>query len=165
MSKIKQTLATVVAGMALHGCAHAGVSEPAAPVNEGRDKEAIEAVLTAYETALNSADVEAVIALYADDGVFMPQFSPSQAGREAVRATYAHVFNAIVLAVTFDIEEVHVVSPNWAFARTNSAGTVTVKATGESGPEANQELFIFQRTDGGDWKIARYAFSSTNPPR
>ena len=165
MSIIKQTLATVVAGMALHGCAHGGVSETAALVNEDSDKEAIEAVLTAYETALNNADVEAVMALYVDDGVFMPQFSPSQVGREAVRAAYGHVFDAIVLKVTFDIEEVQVVAPDWAFARTNSAGTVTVNATGESGPEANQELFVLNRTNGADWKIARYAFSSTNAPR
>jgi hypothetical protein len=40
----------------------------------------------------------------------------------------------------------------------------TVNATGESGPEANQELFIFQRS-ANQWKIARYGFSTTNPPR
>ncbi len=32
------------------------------------------------------------------------------------------------------------------------------------GPEANQELFIFRKV-GDDWKIARYSFSTTNPPR
>jgi hypothetical protein len=41
---------------------------------------------------------------------------------------------------------------------------VTVLATGQSGPEANQELFVMQRVEGA-WKIARYAFSTTNPPR
>jgi len=33
-------------------------------------------------------------------------------------------------------------SPNWAFARTNSAGKVKVHATGQSNPESNQELFV-----------------------
>jgi hypothetical protein len=55
-------------------------------------------------------------------------------------------------------------APNWVFARTNSAGTVKVHATGGGGPEANQELFLFQKIDG-DWKIARYCFSTTNPAR
>jgi hypothetical protein len=41
---------------------------------------------------------------------------------------------------------------------------VKVHATGESSPESNQELFIFQKL-GGAWKIARYCFSTTNPPR
>lgn len=36
------------------------------------------------------------------------------------------------------------------------------RALNASTPEANQELFVFQRT-GGDWKIARYCFSTINP--
>jgi hypothetical protein len=56
------------------------------------------------------------------------------------------------------------VAPEWAFARTNSAGTATVHATGAESAEANQELFVMQKV-GAAWKIARYCFSSTNPPR
>jgi hypothetical protein len=41
---------------------------------------------------------------------------------------------------------------------------VKVTATGQSSPEANQELFVFQKV-ANDWKIARYCFSTTNPPR
>jgi len=54
--------------------------------------------------------------------------------------------------------------PDWAFARTNPAGFARVNATRRGGPEANQELFVFQKIDGA-WKIARYCFSTTNPPR
>jgi hypothetical protein len=49
-------------------------------------------------------------------------------------------------------------------ARTNPAGTVKVHASGESGPEANKELFVFQKFDG-ICKIARYCFSTMNPPK
>ena len=35
------------------------------------------------------------------------------------------------------------VPPCW---RTNLAGTIKVYATGEAGPEANQELFVFGRS-------------------
>lgn len=126
--------------------------------------DAIHAVLQRYEAALNASDAAAVMELYAADGVFMPQHSPSSVGAAAVRRAYDAVFDAITLAIRFDIEEVRVVSPDWAFARTNSSGTVTVNATGASGPEANQELFVFERV-GIDWKIARYCFSTTNPPR
>jgi ketosteroid isomerase-like protein len=55
-------------------------------------------------------------------------------------------------------------APGWAFAPTNSAGTVTVNATGAKSAEANQELFIFRKGPDGAWKIARYSFSTTNPP-
>ena len=127
------------------------------------NEEAVAAVLANYEDALNQSDTEAVMKLYAPDGVFMPQHFPSSVGADAVRKAYDNVFEAITLKVKFVVAEVHQIAPDWAIARTNSAGTVTVKATGGGGPEANQELFVFQKIDGA-WKIARYCFSTTNPP-
>ena len=127
------------------------------------NEKAVAAVLADYEDALNQSDTEAVMKLYAPDGVFMPQHFPSSVGADAVRKAYDGVFEAITLKVKFVVAEVHQIAPDWAIARTNSAGTVTVKATGGGGPEANQELFVFQKIDGA-WKIARYWFSTTNPP-
>jgi uncharacterized protein (TIGR02246 family) len=129
-----------------------------------KEEEAVAAVLARYEAALNASDTVAVMRLYAPDGVFMPQHFASSVGADAVRKAYDEVFAAIKLTVKFAIAEVHQTAPEWAFARTNSAGTVRVNATGASSAEANQELFVFQKI-GGDWKIARYCFSTTNPPR
>ncbi len=127
-------------------------------------EKAVAEVLSRYQDALNQSDTDAVMELYASDGVFMPQHSPSSIGLEAVRKAYEAVFQNIKLSVKFNAQEVVEISPNWVFARTNSAGTVNVHATGAGGPEANQELFLFQKI-GGDWKIARYCFSTTNPAR
>jgi ketosteroid isomerase-like protein len=55
-------------------------------------------------------------------------------------------------------------SPTWAFVRTNSAGTNTVNATGKVSAEGNQELFVFRKDGDGRWRIARYSFSPTSPP-
>ena len=128
------------------------------------DEQAVAAALADYEKALNASNTAAVMKLYAPDGVFMPQHFPSSIGAEAVRKAYDGVFAAITLTVKFNVAEVKQVSADWAFARTNSAGTVKVNATGESSPEANQELFVFQKI-AGSWKIARYCFSTTNPPK
>ena len=128
------------------------------------NEQAAAAVLAKYEDALNQSDIDAVMKLYAFDGVFMPQNSPSSVGADAVRKAYDAVFTAIKLTVKFNVAEVVEMAPNWVLARTNSAGTVKVYATGGGGPEANQELFVFQKIDG-EWKIARYCFSTTNPPR
>jgi len=73
------------------------------------------------------------------------------------------VFKAIMLKVKFTIAELVVISPQWAYVRTNSAGTQKVNATGATSAEANQELFIFKKSDDGRWQIARYSFSTTNP--
>jgi uncharacterized protein (TIGR02246 family) len=127
------------------------------------DENAIAAVLAKYQDALNQSNTDAVMKLYASDGVFMPQNSPSSIGAQAVRKAYDAVFDAIKLTVKFDIVEIHQLAPEWAFARTNSAGRVKVNATGETSAEGNQELFVFQKV-AGTWKIARYCFSTTNPP-
>ena len=126
------------------------------------EKEVV-AVLEKYQDALNQSDTDAVMELYAPDGVFMPQNSPSSIGVHAVSKAYEAVFQAIKLTVKFNVAEVVEMAPNWVFARTNSAGTVKVHGTGAGGPEANQELFLFQKIDGAR-TIARYCFSTTNPP-
>ena len=126
------------------------------------DEKAIAAVLAKYQDALNQSNTDAVMKLYAADGVFMPQNSPSSVGAQAVRKAYDAVFDAIKLTVKFDVVEVRQLAPEWGFARTNSAGRVRVNATGETSAEGNQELFVFQKI-GETWKIARYCFSTTNP--
>jgi uncharacterized protein (TIGR02246 family) len=130
-----------------------------------KNVEAVAAVLARYQDALNASDTDAVMPLYAEDGVFMPPYSPSAVGAAAVRQAYDAVFRAIKLTVTFKVAEIVQMGPDWAFARTNSGGTVTVHATGAKAAEGNQELFIFKRGADDAWKIARYSFSPTNPPR
>jgi uncharacterized protein (TIGR02246 family) len=127
--------------------------------------EGVTALLAKYNEALNASSTEAVMPLYAADGVFMPPYSQSAVGSAAVREAYEAVFKAITLSVKFTIAEIVELGPGWAFARTNSAGTTTDHATGQKSAEGNQELFILKKDDGGAWKIARYSFSSTNPPR
>lgn len=158
MNRVTKTLgaATVALSTAMGASAPAGASE-------GLDS--LTTVLRSYEKALVASDVDRVMKLYAEDGVFMPQHSPSQVGAEAVRAAYENVFKTIKLDITFDLVEVAKISPDWAYARTTSEGTVTVLANGTKLAEANQELFLLHKDSAGDWKIARYIFSTTNPPR
>ncbi len=152
-NQLRQTIAVAVLILGPLSVAHAGDSE----------KVQIEAVLKGYERVLNASDVAGVVKLYTEDGVFMSPNNPSAVGIHQVEAAYTGAFQAIDLDVNFDIVEVEVIADDWAFARTNSTGTVTINATGDNFPEGNQELFVFQKTDDGDWKIARYSFSTTNP--
>ncbi len=129
------------------------------PLEESKVKE----LLGNYERVLNASDVEGILKLYAQDGVFMPQHSSSQVGTDAIREAYTHVFEAIDLDVVFDIIEVEIISDQWAFARTTSSGTTTINADGAKVPESNQELFLLGKQTNGEWKIARYIFSTMNP--
>jgi len=123
----------------------------------------VKKLLRNYERVLNASDVEGVLKLYAKDGVFMPQHSIPQVGIDAIRASYEHVFEAIDLDVEFDIIEVEILTDQWAFARTTSSGTTTINADGAKVSEGNQELFLLRKQTNGEWKIARYIFSTTNP--
>jgi len=123
-------------------------------------EEQLRALLATYETSLNAGDAARIEQLYAEDGVFMPAGFPTASGRAAVRGAYDAVFANIRIAIHFTVDEL-TVKGDVAYARTHSAGTATVVATGASGPEQNRELFIFARGPGG-WKIARYMFNKAS---
>src|SRR5271167_4827947 len=130
----------------------------------GQVDAAIRSVLALYNDALNGGKTATVLPLYADDGVFMPPYSQSAVGKEAVRKAYDAVFDELKFRVKFNIAELVVMAPDWAYVRTNSAGTTDHHSTGKTTAEANQELFIFKKGAAGEWRIARYSFSPTNPP-
>lgn len=132
---------------------------------EDADTKAIRQQLLLYEKALNASDTDSVLKLYATDAVFMPQHSLPAVGRQAVRTAYDNVFKAIKLDIRFDVDEVQTLSSTWAYARTRSKGTVKVQGRDlPPGAEANQELFLLTKEADGQWRFARYIFSTTNPP-
>jgi uncharacterized protein (TIGR02246 family) len=161
----------VVAASILAVSAHSGlapaqsmettVSSNAAAVG---DEAAIRRVLASYSDALNGGKTAAVLPLYAEDGVFMPPYSQSAVGKEAVGKAYDAVFGELKFHVKFAIAELVMMGPSWAYVRTNSAGTTEHHSTGRTTAEANQELFIFKKGEDGRWRIARYSFSPTHPP-
>lgn len=124
--------------------------------------EQIQRVLQKYEQALNASDANAVLALYSDEPVFMPQFAPAQVGRDAVQGTYEQIFQMMQLQVKFTTYEVEPMG-ELAYARTSSSGTVTVLANHKTTSEGNNELFIFKQ-EKGNWKIHRYLFASSQEP-
>jgi uncharacterized protein (TIGR02246 family) len=127
------------------------------------DEAAIKTTLASYGAALNGGKTGSVLPLYADDGVFMPPYSQSAVGKNAVAKAYDAVFDELKFHVEFTIAELVVMAPTWAYVRTNSAGTTDHRSSGKTTREANQELFIFKKGGDGMWRIARYSFSPTNP--
>jgi len=125
------------------------------------DKQKIEALLSEYKKSLNTSDAKLAQSLYTKDGVFMPTEAPSGIGSEGILKSYEFVFSEIQLNIEFFIEEIEV-EGNLAFALTSSKGTVKIHANGVEAPEANRELFVFEKVDG-EWKIARYMFNKTEP--
>ena len=128
---------------------------------EKQEKQLIEALLSSYEKSLNTSDAKLAQSLYTKDGIFMPTEAPSGIGAEGILKSYEYVFSQIQLNIAFYIEEIQV-EGNMAFAVTSSKGTTLIHATGDTIPEANRELFVFEKVNG-EWKIARYMFNKTEP--
>lgn len=133
-----------------------------AQAEAGSAEENVRSVISAYESALVSANVAGVMDVYGKEPVFMPQHAPAQTGRDAVKAAYDNVFATIKLDIKFTINEIEVLGDT-AWARTSSAGKTTILANGAVISEGNNELFVFKK-EGRSWKIHRYIFS-TNQPR
>ena len=128
---------------------------------EKEEKKQIEKLLLVYQKSLNTSDAKLAQSLYTKDGIFMPTEAPSGIGSEGILKSYEFVFSQIQLSIEFFIEEI-VVEGEMAFAVTSSKGTVKILANGVEAPEANRELFVFEKVDG-EWKIARYMFNKTEP--
>lgn len=128
-----------------------------------RERAQIEQLLNKYERALNTSDASAVVQLYTADGVFMAPENPTAIGTGVLTQAYTGVFQAIALKLKFQIAETQLLSPEWAMLRSTSTGTVKILANGAEIPGSNQELFLLRKTNG-QWRIARYSFSSVLRP-
>jgi len=124
---------------------------------ESSEKQEIKNLLFVYRDALNASDVSKVIPLYTEDGIFMPSGAPTSIGTEQVKGAYEFVFSNIQLSIEFYIDEI-IVNGEYAFARTISKGTTLIRATEETVPEENRELFVLKK-ENGSWKIDRYMFN------
>src|SRR4051812_26972661 len=96
------------------------------------DEAGIREMLATYNAALNGGRTADVLPLYARDGVFMAPQAASNVGLEAVRAAYDAVFRELSFNVVFTVLELVQLTPNWAFVRTNSAGTTAHASTGNT---------------------------------
>jgi hypothetical protein len=115
--------------------------------NTSADEAPVRAFMSAYEAALNASDTEAVMPLYADDGVFMPQNSQSAVGKAAVRQAYDMVFKAITLKVKF---------------RRNGLTCGGIPRERKRSTPPDQRAVRPRASTTGKWQIARYSFSTTN---
>ena len=77
------------------------------------EERAIRAAMASYNDALNNGSTDAALALYARDGVFMPPYSPSAIGKEAVSpGTFTSTYDPLI---ALDLAEVN------SFSRTHNA--------------------------------------------
>ena len=139
------------AALAVAGSASAQTNDPGQ----------LAAIIEAYAAALRSNNVEALVALYAPNGVFMREDLPAVAGTEALRASYQKVFATLKVDLRFKIQEIEMAG-DLAWLRTISKGRIKTLATGKEADESFNGLVVFRR-EGGTWKIRCYLYASNKP--
>lgn len=92
----------------------------------------------------------------------MAQHRAPAVGRAAIKQAYDEIFSAIQLNVKFGVDELKVLGDT-AWVRTHSSGETLVRGPNVRVAERNSELFIFERQESGEWRIARYLFATQNP--
>lgn len=110
--------------------------------------------------ANNAGDVDAWVALFDDDAVYMAPGAPAVTTRRGLREVAEAGFRH---RADIDIEPVEiVVTGPWAYARNRVTGTVEVHPTGEVVTVDVKQVVIYRRAESGDWRIARLISNSNS---
>mgnify|MGYP000692926221 CR=1 FL=1 len=120
----------------------------------------IKTIISSYEQALNSANTEKIEGLFSKDGVLVLQGSPASVGIDDIKAFYNSLFKTLNFNLKFNIKEVVYMSPDWAFVKTTTSGTVKLLASNFKNKGDGHEFFILKKQNG-DWKIDQYSGSSS----
>lgn len=124
------------------------------------DQRAIVDLIQRTQVSNNAGDVEAWVALFADDAVYMAPGAPAVTTRRGLREVAAAGFRHRA-DIAIDPVEIVVTGP-WAYARTRVGGTVTVHPTGEVVAVDVKQIVIYRRTESGAWRIARLISNSND---
>lgn len=140
-------------------------SDSAAPVqSETVDLEAIKAAThDAYVDAINSNDVEAILARLTDDVVLQAPGAPELIGQDAARSFltgYVEAFQTEWEKTSIDFT----VSGDYAFERYTYDHTDTNRETGDVITGTGKGIIIFERGDDDVWRVAIDGWSDTAAP-
>lgn len=130
---------------------------------QGDDIRAIKRLAAAWRAGWLAGDADALLSLYADRPVLMPQGRPAIVGKSAIRPLYRAVFKAVSIRSTGRMREV-VAAGDWGYFWSTYNLTATPKAGGRTVRSRGKSVFILQRTPRGQWRIARLIDNSDCPP-
>ena len=162
--RVYRHLLFVLFAMVLAACAPAS-EEPASGGQAETEAvvEAIEDLEAQYAFAIDLGDLEAILALYSDEGVHMVPNQPAVIGKSAIRTLWEERFEQNDYQSTATVEGVRV-SGDLAAARTTINGRTTPKDGGEPNTFKLNALTVYERQSDGSWKRVWSSYNSNTPP-
>lgn len=102
----------------------------------------------------DSGNAEALLSLYAEEPVLMPQDLLIVIGRSAIRSLYRSLFKEYIIRGTGKVVEADA-SGNLGYIWSSYSLTATPKTNGVPTTSKGKSLFIVRRQSDNSWKIAR----------
>lgn len=124
------------------------------------DLRAIRQLAADWRSGWLAGDADALLSLYADEPVLMPQGQPAVYGKETIRELYQAVLQEVTIQSEGQLMEVEA-SGDWGYFWSTYRLTAAPKAGGEATESEGKSLFIVKRQTDGTWKIARLIDNSS----
>jgi ketosteroid isomerase-like protein len=150
-----------LAGVILMLVSTAACSGPAPVEFTTKDAGAIRQQHETFFTAFNAKDAGTIVAMYAENSVFMPPNEPIIRGKEALKHFYADLFRRGATNLRMDITEV---SGHGPLAYQSGTYELDYKPeTGAPGRDRGKYLFVLRKLQIG-WKYEYTMWNSDLPP-
>lgn len=117
------------------------------------DIEKLKAALDEWNAALDSGDIERLVATCDPDLIICNEHSPTSMGLQALRDKYAPRLEALTFKSDVEINEIKIFG-DFAIMVTHFDVKTTHKETGEQGGGAGRLVIGYRRDEEGDWKMA-----------
>ena len=121
---------------------------------QSEDLAAIKKLAKDWDTGWDHGNPEALLSLYTDDPILMPQGQPAVIGKSAIRSIYHTFFKGFTVKGKGKVEEVEV-SGDLGYFWSSYTLTAMPKAGGDKIKSKGKSLFLVKRQDDNSWKIAR----------
>lgn len=121
--------------------------------NYSEDPTAIKKIASDWDAGWASGDAEALLSLYVDNPILLPQGQPAVIGKDAIRLMYQSVFNDFIIMGQGEVVAVES-SGNLGYFWSSYSLIATPKTGGDQITSSGKSLFIVKRQDDNSWKIA-----------
>jgi ketosteroid isomerase-like protein len=138
-------------------------AKPEPQVDVNADKEAITKVGDQLIAALESNNVDGIMACLTDDHVTMAPDVPVLDDLDALGNWHKDRVESFAVDIELTSEELEVIG-DWAFQRWSISQKLTPKAGGDPVQTQNKGIWTFKRQADGQWKLACAVWNSDGPP-
>jgi len=113
--------------------------------------------------AVNSSNLEGVLAVFSDNGVMMPPGHPSVRGHDALVRYFSRLFSERRFTFTFTSSHIEVAG-DMAVERVEYTATAWPREGGSPVEDRGKGVHVFRRQADGTWKLVQDIWNSDGLP-